>query len=625
MKKFSTKTKLLLIAMFAVMGLFALPHKAEAATVTVSSNCTVSEAIAAVNAGADGSDGCASTGAYGTSDTISIPAGTWTEAEDLTAITKPVVINGSGKTTTTIDLNNHAGFTTNFTSEPLQHNVTISNLTITGGAGFGIRISLAEELTLTSLIVNDSEGGIDASAFKITAQYLLIENNTIATTGDTDSATGLSLGSASLAADQKPEILVTDSIVRNNTSTAENNRASSAGLGLDVNTRTVDDSATIQEVKFTARNLTVTNNTAETFTGFTMLDQGGPITQTIVDLQVDATTVANNHTTPDTAQILTQGQSGIPLVSGAYISGKLKEANTFTNVTVANNVTTVPPTDNRNAVAGYFGVLNIDSAPMKIVNVTVVGNQLTQTDGRVQYSAFSVMRVDVNLSQYPTITIDEVTGGSSSLNGLIAHNTTNGSVLNCSQSIDLSVAVVGATGALDTTPTNLGYNLSDDQSCTGYTYIPNLYDTIAHEVADNGGPVPTIALLDGSPAIDAGGQVQGISTDARGVTRQGYYSVGAYQGTILAASTTNTGAGQLAKTGVFVALASPLGLFLIAAVIYSYYDYRRHKQPLLEVDPNANYSYFHHLKVVSIPLVRYRLSVSVDKQVGDKSDHVSRY
>lgn len=38
-------------------------------------------------------------------------------------------------------------------------------------------------------------------------------------------------------------------------------------------------------------------------------------------------------------------------------------------------------------------------------------------------------------------------------------------------------------------------------------------------LADNGGPTQTIALLPGSPAIDAGVRIAGITTDQRGVPR----------------------------------------------------------------------------------------------------------
>ena len=93
---------------------------------------------------------------------------------------------------------------------------------------------------------------------------------------------------------------------------------------------------------------------------------------------------------------------------------------------------------------------------------------------------------------------------------------------------------------------------------------------------------------------------------------------------VLGVQTTASGS-QLAKTGAFVAIASPLGLFLVGAAIYTFTDYHRHKQPLLEADPAVSYSYFHHLRVVSIPLAKYRFSVSVDRRVGGQSDDIHHY
>ncbi len=74
--------------------------------------------------------------------------------------------------------------------------------------------------------------------------------------------------------------------------------------------------------------------------------------------------------------------------------------------------------------------------------------------------------------------------------------------------------------------------------------------------------------------------------------------------------------GMLANTGVIAALLSIIGSLLIVGAVYTYADYRKHKKPLLEADPLlANgYTYWHHLKMVTIPLVRYRVSVIVEKK-----------
>ncbi len=74
--------------------------------------------------------------------------------------------------------------------------------------------------------------------------------------------------------------------------------------------------------------------------------------------------------------------------------------------------------------------------------------------------------------------------------------------------------------------------------------------------------------------------------------------------------------GTLANTGIITALAVPVGFVLVAGGLYTYIDYRKHKKPLTKMDPKLakQYTYWHHLKVVTIPLSKYRLRVLVEKK-----------
>ena len=84
------------------------------------------------------------------------------------------------------------------------------------------------------------------------------------------------------------------------------------------------------------------------------------------------------------------------------------------------------------------------------------------------------------------------------------------------------------------TLTSLGYNLADDLSCslTQPTDHPGVNPNLG-PLATNGGPTQTHALLNGSPALDAGGtSANGCpATDQRGVARpQGAAcDIGAYE------------------------------------------------------------------------------------------------
>jgi hypothetical protein len=80
--------------------------------------------------------------------------------------------------------------------------------------------------------------------------------------------------------------------------------------------------------------------------------------------------------------------------------------------------------------------------------------------------------------------------------------------------------------------TDGGHNLSSDASCS-FTNAGSLNNTdpLLGPLADNGGPTLTMALLAGSPAIDAGDDALAPALDQRGVRRpQGAHSdMGAFE------------------------------------------------------------------------------------------------
>lgn len=83
--------------------------------------------------------------------------------------------------------------------------------------------------------------------------------------------------------------------------------------------------------------------------------------------------------------------------------------------------------------------------------------------------------------------------------------------------------------------------------------------------------------------------------------------------------------GQLAQTGMITAIAVLAGTLMLSLTIWTIIDYRRHKRPLEEANKTIKYSFWHHLKVVSIPLLRYRLAINLYKRSESKSERVRRY
>lgn len=76
----------------------------------------------------------------------------------------------------------------------------------------------------------------------------------------------------------------------------------------------------------------------------------------------------------------------------------------------------------------------------------------------------------------------------------------------------------------------------------------------------------------------------------------------------------------LANTGTTTIITSLVAAVLIVAVALVNIDYRRHKAPLIEIDKQthknlaASYTFWHHVKVVTIPTMRYRFTIILDKK-----------
>ncbi len=62
----------------------------------------------------------------------------------------------------------------------------------------------------------------------------------------------------------------------------------------------------------------------------------------------------------------------------------------------------------------------------------------------------------------------------------------------------------------------------------------------------------------------------------------------------------------------------PLSVIIVTAIfvaiivggfyLYVRADFIKHKKPLQEIDPNVKYTLAHHVKVVTVPLLKYRIT-----------------
>jgi|GEM_PF-5274615 len=58
----------------------------------------------------------------------------------------------------------------------------------------------------------------------------------------------------------------------------------------------------------------------------------------------------------------------------------------------------------------------------------------------------------------------------------------------------------------------------------------------------------------------------------------------------------------------------PIGLVMLVVISYTYVDYRRHRQPLISENPRLKYTFWHHLKVVTLPVLKYRFLVATHQK-----------
>ncbi len=72
------------------------------------------------------------------------------------------------------------------------------------------------------------------------------------------------------------------------------------------------------------------------------------------------------------------------------------------------------------------------------------------------------------------------------------------------------------------------------------------------------------------------------------------------------------------QVDVLVVILLFLGFIIFLLVAYIYHDYRRHKRPLLQADPHVNYSVIHHVRMVTIPMLKYRISFKFERNTGVK-------
>lgn len=198
-----------------------------------------------------------------------------------------------------------------------------------------------------------------------------------------------------------------------------------------------------------------------------------------------------------------------------------------------NNVTIDGITSSGGATGG-IGVssMMIEGTGTSTVEVYVNNSVITGIDSQASMfgegSGIVIAGAAANEDAHPSVTLN-------AKNLILADNFTSENNANCAY-LDLT-SLFSGSGTPDINISSSGGNISDDNTCTDYfdqstdqNNVSNLASTLG-TLSDNGGSIPTIPLLSGSPAIDAGVTVAGLTTDARGITRPqcSAYDSGAYE------------------------------------------------------------------------------------------------
>jgi hypothetical protein len=182
-----------------------------------------------------------------------------------------------------------------------------------------------------------------------------------------------------------------------------------------------------------------------------------------------------------------------PLYGGGILNSGLA---TIVNTTISDNAT--------NAIYGGGGLANTKGGTVTIINSTITANSTSPSQFQGHGAADGG---GLAIEDGATVTL---------VNTIVAGNE-NG---DCRQDAN-SVA-----------PISGGHNLDGDGNCalSGPWDISGA-DPLLSPLADNGGPTLTHALMDGSPAIDAGDDGQCPDTDQRDAQRPvgGACDIGAYE------------------------------------------------------------------------------------------------
>lgn len=482
--------------------------------------CSLREAVLSVNAGADVGDCVANIAeAYGTNDTIVLPAGTYT-------LTRGGVDETSNDTV--------PGDPLNFPVEVITSDATQGDLDLTKsvrivGAGAATTIIQWDQTVLPNadriFHVFDAaavDGTVNVSIQGVT----LTKGRTFETSikpGDTATKTYyLRRAGGALAVGAAANVVLID--------TSVTGQANSEGRG--GSKRPTEPETPGATYTLTLTDVIVDGNAAQ--------GDGGGI-YTAAAMTATSTIVRNNTAATNGGGIYNEGNTTI---TGSTLSGNRAEGGGGVFLTGSNTVTVTGSTLSTNRAIGGGAVSGRSGVTVNVVNSTLSGN-LGDDVGAGFYAngptslRFVTIANNIAGADAPTAGAGINTFPSGSVNVtvknvLLAANKKGWDPVaepdGPAAPAALASANCGATGAT-LAITSAGNNLSSDASCTTLTQVTdkNSVDPKISVLADNGGLTLTHALAADSPALSAGVADASVPTDQRGQPRESPPDIGAFE------------------------------------------------------------------------------------------------
>ena len=513
-----------------------------------------------VNVGANGSVQNA-VDAAATGGTVNLAAATYSEASDI-LVQRDVMLQGQGRNLTTLSGSNaHRVLTIAGAggSDPSDDiNVTVDSLAIRSGLsdyGGGIAVLDGVNLLLTDSLIENNQATIGnrlggGLSFGQTGSSI-IRNTTI-----NNNFSGVNGGAISIA--DRHQLLVENS-------TLSNNRADQFGGAIDsssgdvvirlIGGRMAENTSALGGGAISLADSVSSANGVSLFIDGTEFennasaDTGGAITLYSMAADIKNATFVNNRAASGMGGAIA-ADGNLTIENSRFENNSALEGGAI--ALQADGTSTINRTTFRgNNVTSDGGAIRLDGEHKLTLSNSTLYENMAQKDG-------GAIRVDGNSLSAFTLTNSTVSGNSAARNGGGLSINTAGTVVIESATIANNVALKlggGLSRSSGTAPTirrsiiagnaatngnqdvlgNIisgGNNLIEDRSGTsGYVAsdLPEGTDPLLSALADNGSGLLTMALLPGSPAIDAGGAATPSEVDQRGAEIVGNRDIGAYE------------------------------------------------------------------------------------------------